>query len=665
MGLAEKGDAMGQHSRADPDAGHAALWAPARSGQSTESTPSLPGYRDFVPIARSQTSEVYRALQAGVDRPVAVKILLFDDHDAIARFDRELEITVKLGRQHPHIVTVIDAGTTADGRPCIVMEHYDRGSLHDRLVTDGPLSWEEVLAAGTAVADALSFAHRHGVLHRDVKPQNILVLPTSYVVADFGIARRIDTAPTASVEWFSLRHASPQTLDGLPPAVSDDIWSLGSTMFTLLDGEPPFALGRSEEDTGLAYLNRVRAGGRRVLNRPDIPPGLVAVIECCLQREAADRFPDAAALHAALTKLAAQAQVWAPPEASPFGKTAGRAGGVSPESAGQVLEGSQPLVEPAARSLPPIPSLSASALPSATQGRAPTPPALSTGRGAFAPAPPPTAGPKAASAPPPTAGPKAASAPSPTAGPKAASAPPPPMAAPTALPGPRTRRPPPAPGAAAIKPQPGASQSVPGRAVPSYVDAHTLGDATVGPRESRPTPTAASERVPAQAGRRRRKLLACALALLIGALSGIIGAHAAGLGQDDAHTSSPAGVASAGLSPAPAGRGAAVPGSSHPTPTKVSRVNPAVAPELTDITAIDSSVVRLRWQDKSGGRARFVVVRYVEDTGQTTSYVVPGNDTRYEVSGLDPATAPYCFYVIALTDDENGLSDRRCVSPPG
>src|SRR5690606_1233079 len=116
----------------------------------------------------------------------------------------------------------------------------------------------EVLSVGTVVADALSFAHRHGVLHRDVKPQNILVLPTSYVVADFGIARPIDAARTTPVEWFSFRHASPEVLDGQPPAVADDIWSVGSTLFTLLDGAPPFATGVEAEDTALAYMRRVR-----------------------------------------------------------------------------------------------------------------------------------------------------------------------------------------------------------------------------------------------------------------------------------------------------------------------------------------------------------------------------------------------------------------------
>ena len=93
-------------------------------------------------------------------------------------------------------------------------------------------------AGRVVLADALAFAHAHGVLHRDVKPQNVLVLPTSWVLADFGIARLVDSEHTASAETFTYRHASPQMLDGAPPTAADDLWSLGSTLYTLLDGRP-------------------------------------------------------------------------------------------------------------------------------------------------------------------------------------------------------------------------------------------------------------------------------------------------------------------------------------------------------------------------------------------------------------------------------------------
>ena len=118
----------------DPDA-ELRAWGP-RGGQTEQPAGDepagvirLPGYSDFQQIAQGGEGTVYRARQDGLDRFVAVKVISVSDPSRLARFRRELEITVRLGRQHPHIVTVIDTGTTPDGRPCIVMEYYDNGSL--------------------------------------------------------------------------------------------------------------------------------------------------------------------------------------------------------------------------------------------------------------------------------------------------------------------------------------------------------------------------------------------------------------------------------------------------------------------------------------------------------------------------------------------------------
>ncbi|HWO69082.1 MAG TPA: serine/threonine-protein kinase, partial [Umezawaea sp.] len=267
---------------------------------------ALAGYSGFRLVAQGGEGTVYRARQDGLGRDVAVKVLEAQDDSTLARFRRELEITVRLGRQHPHIVTVLDTGVVR-GRPCIVMEFHDLGSLHDRLRARGPLPVAEVVAAGIAVADALAFAHGQGVLHRDVKPQNILVLPTSYVLADFGIARAVDAGHSASLQLVSYRHAAPQMVDGEKPAATDDVWSLGSTLFTLLDGAPPFAV--DDSDSMLGYLGRVRSAQPRKLTRPDVPPVLASIIERCLAKAREDRFPDAATLR---TALAAVDTAWAP-----------------------------------------------------------------------------------------------------------------------------------------------------------------------------------------------------------------------------------------------------------------------------------------------------------------------------------------------------------------
>ncbi|MDO9454990.1 serine/threonine-protein kinase [Nocardioides sp.] len=272
----------------------------------------LDGYTDLVEIGRGGDSVVYRARELALGREVAIKVLSLDtanDPARSARFAREIEITVQLGRQHPNIVTVLATGTTASGRPAVVMDFFEGGTLHDRLKAYGPLPAEEVGRIGEVLADALSFAHERGVLHRDVKPQNVLVLPTSWVLADFGIARLVDSEHTSSAETFTYRHAAPQILDGHAPTPADDVWSLGSTLFTLLDGRPPFASDDPDEDSALAYLRRARTEPHRPLDVPGAER-LAPVIARCLSKDVAGRWSSAAELRDALHGLRASA--WEP-----------------------------------------------------------------------------------------------------------------------------------------------------------------------------------------------------------------------------------------------------------------------------------------------------------------------------------------------------------------
>ncbi len=278
-------------------------WAPAPGVAQTPEI-ALPGYSGFRVIAQGGEGTIYRARQDGLGRDVAVKVLQVTDPATVTRFRRELAITVELGRQHPHIVTVLDTGTLPDGRPCIVMEFYERGSLHDRLRAMGPLPVAAVVAAGIAVADALAFAHGQGILHRDVKPQNVLVLPTSCVLADFGIARGADAGHSASLQMVSYRHAAPQMIEGGTPSFADDIWSLGSTLFTLLEGKPPFASDNPDEDTLLSYVGRVSTAEPRALTRFDVPASLVAVLQRCLRKDRAERYASALELRDALAAVA-------------------------------------------------------------------------------------------------------------------------------------------------------------------------------------------------------------------------------------------------------------------------------------------------------------------------------------------------------------------------
>jgi serine/threonine protein kinase len=296
--------------------GHAA-WKPPAPSTTRPTTESLTGYSDLHQIGVGGDSVVYRATEDSLGRDVAIKVLNVDGEARAARFAREVEITLDLGRQHPNIVTVLATGITGSGRPAIVMEFYPGGTLHDRLREFGPLPVEEVVRIGLVLADALSFAHDRGVLHRDVKPQNVLVLPTSWVLADFGIARLVDSEHTSSVETFTYRHASPQVLDGHAPTAADDIWSLGSTLYTLVDGRPPFASDDPDDDSALAYVRRARIEPHRPLAVPGAE-ALAAAIDRCLVKDVDGRWSSAGELHDALLGLRHRA--WEPgaaPAAAP------------------------------------------------------------------------------------------------------------------------------------------------------------------------------------------------------------------------------------------------------------------------------------------------------------------------------------------------------------
>ena len=148
------------------------------------------GFEDPDEIGRGGFGVVYRCIQRALDRTVAVKVLTADlEPDNVERFVRE---QVAMGQLcgHPHIVNIFQVGTTAPGRPYIVMQYRPRGSLEAKIHNTGPIDWRDVLHVGVKVAGALETAHRRGTLHRDVKPANILL--TEYgdpQLTDFGIAR--------------------------------------------------------------------------------------------------------------------------------------------------------------------------------------------------------------------------------------------------------------------------------------------------------------------------------------------------------------------------------------------------------------------------------------------------------------------------------------------
>jgi serine/threonine-protein kinase PknK len=261
----------------------------------------VPGYRDLVRIGQGGSSVVYRAHQEGFDRAVAVKVLMWEyDEDVRRRFLREVKLTGRL-TGHPHVVTVLDAGTTRSGRPYLVTDLYERGSLRDRLSAGGALPAAEVAMIGAKIADALSAAHGLGILHRDVKPGNVLVSRFGEpALADFGVACLLDAKASSTVlEVFSPHHAAPEVVGRGMPSVASDIYALGSTLYQLLSGRPPF--GQNQEAV-VAVLWQIVHESPPPLDCPDLPR-LPDLIGQAMSKDPTERFPSAAAFAEALRAL--------------------------------------------------------------------------------------------------------------------------------------------------------------------------------------------------------------------------------------------------------------------------------------------------------------------------------------------------------------------------
>ncbi len=258
----------------------------------TEAAESVPGYRELARIGHGGFSVVYRAVQESFERDVALKVLTVGtDEEARRRFMREVRLAGRLSG-HPHVVTILDAGSTASGRPYLAMDLYDGGSMKERLKRSGPLSAAETAMVGAKIADALAAAHSLGVLHRDVTPNNILVSKFGEpALADFGVSCLLDGASSASVmDIFSPQHAAPELMTRGVPTASSDVYALGSTLYQLLTGQPPF--GGDTRD--------VRSIMFRVVSEPpphpECPemPELADAIVRALAKEPEDRFLDAA-----------------------------------------------------------------------------------------------------------------------------------------------------------------------------------------------------------------------------------------------------------------------------------------------------------------------------------------------------------------------------------
>ena len=270
-------------------------------------------YRLVRRIAAGGMGEVWAADDTVLGRRVALKVLVDElaaDDRATRRFVREARATARL--THPNVARVYDFGGDG-GAPFLVMELLEGETLAARLAA-GPLPPAEAARVAAAVADALDAAHQRGIVHRDVKPANVMLTPDGEVkVMDFGIAAAADEthSTTGSGMYATVAYISPERVAGQPATPASDVYSLGAVLYELLCGRPPFPAG-TPALVARAHLHDLPTPVRELA--PWVPPRLAEAAEAALAKDPAAR-PSSAAAFAARIRAAANlpAQGPAPP----------------------------------------------------------------------------------------------------------------------------------------------------------------------------------------------------------------------------------------------------------------------------------------------------------------------------------------------------------------
>jgi TolB-like protein/tRNA A-37 threonylcarbamoyl transferase component Bud32/Tfp pilus assembly protein PilF len=277
-------------------------------------------YRIDRELGQGGMATVYLAEDLKHHRKVAIKVLREDLAASMgsARFLREIEIAAQL--QHPNILPLLDSGD-ADGFLYYVMPYVTGQSLRERLAREGELPVHEAVRLISEVADALAYAHEHGVVHRDIKPDNVMISGRHALVADFGVAKAVteatgrSTVTTLGVAVGTPAYMSPEQAAADPHIDQrSDIYAVGAMAYELLTGRPPF-VGATPQQVLAAHVTE--APDSVAKRRPGIPPALEAVVMRCLAKRPADRWQTAGELHAALEPIATPSSGITPTQTQP------------------------------------------------------------------------------------------------------------------------------------------------------------------------------------------------------------------------------------------------------------------------------------------------------------------------------------------------------------
>ena len=263
--------------------------------------PILPGLAYIRPLGSGGFADVFLYEQDMPRRNVAVKVLPSDVRDPELRrmFNAEADVLAHLSA-HPSIVTVYQAGISADGRPFIVME-YCPGSIAERYRIER-IPVDEVLSIGVRMAGAIESAHRAGLVHRDVKPSNILITTFGTpVLADFGISSSLIQKSAEEVLAMSIPWSAPEVIaEQTPGSISSEVWSLGATVYSLLAGHSPFERRERGQNSKDLLRRRITRATYTEIARADVPSSLQSVLATAMSRDPARRHASARAFAEAL-----------------------------------------------------------------------------------------------------------------------------------------------------------------------------------------------------------------------------------------------------------------------------------------------------------------------------------------------------------------------------